>query len=167
MTAGDWSVRIREFVASDAAQLRGVFVSSVHTLASGFYTVEQLEAWAPATYDESDWACKLATMRPFVAVADDQPVGYADLQDSGYIDHFFVSARFSARGVGSALMQRIHDAAVARSIWRLSADVSRSAEAFFLRHGFRLDYRQTTVRRGVSFENARMYRVLANRGGGL
>ena len=165
MTAGDHGVRIREFRAKDAVRLRGVFMSSVHTLASGFYTVEQLEAWAPATYDESEWARKLAKLRPFVAVADDQPVGYADLQDSGYIDHFFVSARFSARGVGSALMQHIHGAADARGIGRLSADVSRSAEAFFLRHGFELDYRQTVVRNGVPLENARMHRVLADLGG--
>lgn len=155
-------MRIRDFVASDAEHLRDVFMSSVHTLASEFYTAEQLEAWAPAMYDASEWACKLATLRPFVAVVDEQPVGYADLQASGHIDHFFVSARFSARGVGSALMQHIRDAAVARGIGRLSADVSRSAEAFFLRHGFHIEYRRTVVCRGVPLANARMQRVLAD-----
>ena len=77
MTAGDHGVRIREFRAKDAVRLRGVFMSSVHTLASGFYTVEQLEAWAPATYDESEWARKLAKLRPFVA----KRVREADVDD--------------------------------------------------------------------------------------
>ena len=161
MTVGNSGVRIRAYKARDAAQLREVFMSSVHSLASGFYTVEQLEAWAPATYDESEWARKLATLRPFVATVDDQAVAYADLQDSGYIDHFFVSARFSGRGVGSALMQRIHRAGIASGVQSLWADVSRSAEGFFLRHGFHLEYRQTVLRRGVPLTNARMHRVLA------
>ncbi len=62
--------------------------------------------------------------------------GYADLQESGYIDHFFVAAEFSGQGVGSLLMQRIHEAASQRHIAILFADVGLTAEAFFQHRGF-------------------------------
>src|SRR3546814_8321315 len=53
----------------------------------GFYTPEQLDAWAPVVHDKQDWANRIAALRPFVATIEDRVAGYADLQDSGYIDH--------------------------------------------------------------------------------
>src|SRR5690606_35285308 len=102
---------IREFIPGEEAILRDVFMSSVHHLAQGYYTTEQISAWAPATYDRERWREKIATIRPFVAVVDTQIAGYADLQASGYIDHFFVSGDFARRGVGSALMRHVHSVA--------------------------------------------------------
>lgn len=135
-------------------------MSSVHELARGFYTREQLDAWAPAVHDEQGWANRIALLRPFVATIEDRVAGYADLQDSGHIDHFFVSGAFPARGVGSALMQHIHVVAAKRGLRRLSAHVSLSAEGFFARHGFLVDERQTVVVRGIPMENARMSKTL-------
>src|SRR3546814_5689775 len=124
-------------------------MSSVHGLARGFYTPEQLDAWAPVVHDKQDWANRIAALRPFVATIEDRVAGYADLQDSGYIDHFFVSGDFPARGVGSALMQHVHGVALERGLRKLSAQVSLSAEGFFARHGFLVDERQTVVVAGV------------------
>lgn len=135
-------------------------MSSVHELASGFYTKEQLDAWAPSAYDEQRWAEKIAALRPFVAVVDGRVAGYADLQDSGYIDHFFVEGPFAGRGVGTALMARIHEAAAERVIPTLSADVSLAAESFFSRHGFSVAKRQSVVTRGVSMDNSFMVKQL-------
>src|SRR3546814_7058223 len=86
-------------------------------------------------HDKQDWANRIAALRPFVATIEDRVAGYADLQDSGYIDHFFVSGDFPARGVGSALMQHVHGVALERGLRKLSAQVSLSAEGFFARHG--------------------------------
>ncbi|KAA8701490.1 GNAT family N-acetyltransferase [Pseudomonas cannabina] len=45
-------------------------------------------------------------MNPFVAVLDDHIVGYADVQASGYIDHFFVSGFHARQGIGQRLRRR-------------------------------------------------------------
>lgn|SRR5690606_20113789 len=151
---------VRNFIPGEETELRRVFMSSVHELARGFYTPEQLDAWAPAVHDEQDWANRIAVLRPFVAIIEDRVAGYADLQDDGYIDHFFVSGEFAARGVGSALMQHVHAVAAKRGLRRLFAQVSLSAEGFFARHGFQVDQRQTVVVAGVHMENSRMSRTL-------
>ena len=151
---------IRNFIPGDETALRNVFMSSVHTLARDFYAEEQLDAWAPADYDKQAWASKIAALRPFVATVDGQVAGYADLQETGYIDHFFVSGDFSGRGVGNALMQHIHEVAAKRGVLRLSAHVSLSAERFFAKHGFLVDERQTAVVMGIPLTNARMSKAL-------
>lgn len=151
---------IRDFIPGEQISLRQVFMSSVHELARGFYTEEQLDAWAPRTYDEQQWAEKIAALRPFVAIIGDRVAGYADLQDSGYIDHFFVSGQFSGCEIGSALMIHIHQVAAARAIPELSAHVSLAAESFFSKHGFGAVKRQSVTVRGVSLYNSLMVKQL-------
>jgi putative acetyltransferase len=151
---------IRDFEQGEEAVLRRVFMSSVHELASGFYTQEQLNAWAPRAYDERQWAEKISVLRPFVAVIDGRIAGYSDLQESGFIGHFFVSGQFSRRGVGSALMEHIHQTANQRKISKLSANVSLAAESLFAKHGFSVVRRQIVTVNGVSMSNAPMSRNL-------
>ncbi|MGY0620261.1 GNAT family N-acetyltransferase [Lysobacter sp. A378] len=151
---------IREYIPGEEAILREVFLSSVHQLARTYYTPEQINAWAPATYDRNKWREKIATIRPFVAVVGSRVAGYADLQASGYIDHFFVSGEFSHRGVGSGLMRHIHDVAEERGLPKLIADVSLAAEEFFTWHGFVVNTRQSVAVMGVALSNAHMVKEL-------
>ncbi len=139
-------------------------MSSVHELARGFYTKDQLDAWAPQAYDEQQWADKMSALRPFVAVVEDRVVGYADLQGSGHIDHFFVSGQSSGRGIGAALMGHIHQVASQRRISTLSAYVSLAAESFFSKHGFSVVRRQSVTVNGISMNNALMAKQLLAKG---
>ena len=91
----------------------------------------------------------------------DEIVGYADLQDGGYIDHFFVSGHHPRRGIGSMLMDRIHEVAGARGLTQLTSDVSRTAEPLFRRYGFVVVERKEPVVRGVVVPNASMRKDLA------
>lgn len=135
-------------------------MSSVHKLACNFYNREQLEAWAPKTYDTQNWANKIATLRPFVAVLDGQIVGYADLQPSGYIDHFFVAGDFPKHGVGAALVEHIQQKAKKQNIPELFAYVSLAAEAFFAKHEFLVMHHQSVIINGVLMNNALMAKKL-------
>lgn len=75
-------------------------------------------------------------LRPFVVEVEGEIAGYADIQPNGYIDHFFVSGAYPRQGVGTLLMSRIHDEAKLLGISELTADVSKTAEPFFLHCGF-------------------------------
>jgi putative acetyltransferase len=89
---------IRSFEIGDAAPLRAVFFSSVHDLTGGQYTPAQRAAWAPLEYDRAAWAARLAASRPFLVEIDGCVAGFADLQSSGYIDHFYVAGNCAGRG---------------------------------------------------------------------
>lgn len=153
-------VHIRPFAIGDASSLRAVYFSSVHQLASRYYTEDQIHAWAPQNYDRDEWARRIGALQPFVAMIGDEIAGYADLQSTGYIDHFFVSGSYAGRGVGTALLQYIQSAAVSQGVECLHADVSLSAEGFFSKNGFLVEARKTVVIRGVEIQNARMSKTL-------
>jgi putative acetyltransferase len=151
---------IRDFRPGDEPSLAAVMFSSIHELARKDYSPAQLEAWAPPQYDEDQWAARVRAIHPFVAEVDGGVVGYADLQATGYIDHFFVAGPWARRGVGAALMQHIHLAAQQRHIVELWSNVSVTAEPFFAKHGFIVEARQSVSLRGVTMPNSRMRKQL-------
>jgi putative acetyltransferase len=151
---------IRRFRAGDEPNLFGVFFSAVHDVASRDYSPEQLDAWAPRSIPPTEWADKMREIVPFVMEHMGRPIAYADLQPSGYIDHFFVSSRFVRQGVGSMLMRRIHDSAIAARLPALTSDVSRSAQPFFKRFGFVIVEEREPVMEGIVVPNAFMKKDL-------
>ena len=101
-----------------------------------------------------------ARIAPFVAEDAGTIVGYADVQADGYIDHFFVAASAGRRGVGSALMRRIHATAAERGIAGLYSNVSLTARPFFEHWGFHVEQEQQPVVNGVSMTNFLMRKQL-------
>lgn len=153
-------MNIRDFRIGDEANLYQVLHSAVHRVAARDYTPEQLNAWAPPEPEHEAWMLKMRALRPFVAEIDGVIAGYADVQPSGYIVHFFVSADFPRQGVGRMLMDRIHEKASHLGVTALTSDVSRTAQPFFAHFGFEIVEQRFPVRQGVTIPNALMRKTL-------
>lgn len=153
-------LRIRPYRDGDAAALWTVFYSAIHQTAAADYSMEQRNAWAPATPDLAKWEKRILGIQPFVAEWDGNVAGYADLQPSGLIDHFFVASAFGRRGVGSALMAVIHQSARQRMVPVLFSEVSLTARPFFEKQGFVVEREQTVQIGTVALKNFRMSKAL-------
>jgi putative acetyltransferase len=151
-------VHIRRYAPGEEAPLFDVYFTAIHLVASHDYSAEQIEAWAPRSLDMAIWQKKIREIRPFVAVLNGELVGYADVQPTGYIDHFFVSGNHPRRGIGSLLMTRIVEEARSLSIPVLTSDVSRTAQPFFARFGFAIVEQRHPEVRGIVIPNALMSR---------
>lgn len=153
-------MKIRRFRVGDESSLFRVYFSAIHLVASLDYTPEQVSAWAPADLDMALWANRMQEIYPFVVEIGNEIVGYADVQQNGYIDHFFVSGTHGGRGIGRRLMQRIHVEAMSLGLTELTSDVSKTAEPFFTLHGFQVVERRFPILRGVTLQNALMRKDL-------
>ena len=149
-------ITIRRFRPDDAPALWAVYSSAIRELAVRDYSPEQIDAWAPAAFDQAMWARRMEGIKPFVAERDGAIVGYADVQPDGYIDHFFVAGDAARQGVGTELMKRIHHEAASVGVASLFADVSITARPFFERCGFGVEQQRTLVVSGVALRNFRM-----------
>ena len=154
-------MRIRLFRPGDEAALLRVFQSAVHLVCARDYTAAQCAAWAPTQMDMAVWSERMRLLMPFVVEHEGEIIAYADLQPSGYIDHFFVSGQHQRLGAGRQLMARIHADAARHGMTELSSHVSLTAEPFFRHYGFEVMHRRYPVRNGVALEYARMRKVLA------
>jgi putative acetyltransferase len=149
-------MQVRAFRCGDEMALHAVFLSAIHLIAAADYTPEHINAWAPRSLDPDVWIKRMQGIRPFVVEHDGELLAYADLQDTGYIDHFFVSGNHGRQGLGRMLMEHIHQAAHSRGIGTLTSDVSRTAQPFFMHFGFSIVEQRALVSRGVSIPNAFM-----------
>ena len=152
--------KIRVYQRGDEAALWQIYYQSIHETASADYTPEQVNVWAPSGCDLPQWAARIQRLAPFVALRGEEIVGYADVQPSGYIDHFFVSPSFGRQGVGTLLMRRIHEAALLQGIDHLFSNVSITARRFFEQWNFAVERAQTVHIQGVALNNYRMSKAL-------
>lgn len=154
------SMSIRLFRPGDEPALFRVFHSAIHLVCARDYTAAQCAAWAPADMDMAVWAERMHLLAPFVVEHEGEIIAYADLQPSGYIDHFFVSGQHQRLGAGGMLMACIHADAARHGIVELTSHVSLTAEPFFRHYGFEVTHRRYPVRNGVTLEYARMIKML-------
>ncbi len=153
-------ITLRHFQPVDAPALRAVFESAIHGTARRDYSQLQVDTWAPREHDPTAWEARMQGIAPFVALIDDAIVGYADVQPSGYIDHFYVAATAGGQGVGGALMQRILAQAEEWKLAELTSHVSLTAQPFFAHFGFEVVEHRVFDVRGVEMRNAAMRRTL-------
>lgn len=149
-------MRIRRYRPGEDAELFEVYYSAIHQIASRDYSPEQVEAWAPRDLDAALWENRIRGINPFVVELDRRLVAYADLQPNGYIDHFFVSGAHPRRGLGTMLMKHILGEARTLGLSELTSDVSRTAQGFYERFGFRVVEQRSPAIRGVVIPNALM-----------
>jgi putative acetyltransferase len=152
---------IRPFRQGDEPALFAIYQSAIRETASKDYTPEQIEAWAPPVLDPELWARRMQGIKPFVVESAGQIVAYADVQSTGYIDHFFVAGGCAMQGVGTLLMQHLLAQARQQSILELTSDVSRTAQPFYAKFGFVVVSHNNPVVRGVVVPNALMRLVLS------
>lgn len=153
-------MRIRRFNSGEEPALFEIYHSAIHLIASRDYTKEQINAWAPSNLDKELWVRRMRGINPFVAEIEGALVGYADVQESGYIDHFFVSGRHPRQGIGRSLMEVLQAEAKRLGVTELTSDVSRTAQPFFERFGFQVVEQRVPVIRGVEVPNALMRKLI-------
>ena len=152
-------MHIRRFNPGEEPALFAIFHSAIHLIASRDYTETQVNAWAPSNLDSELWANRMRGINPFVAEIDGKVVGYADIQENGYIDHFFVSGRHPRQGIGRSLMETLESEANRLRLTELTSDVSRTAQPFFERFGFHVVEQRVPIIRGIEVPNALMRKV--------
>jgi putative acetyltransferase len=151
---------VRKYLPGEELELWKLFFNTIRTVNSRDYTAEQVQAWAPDQVDEERWCRRIEGINPYVCVHDDMIVGYADLQASGYIDHFYVHHQWQSRGVGRQLFETIEAEAKSRQLRELTVEASITARPFFESHGFRIIAPQEVTLGSVALKNFRMAKQL-------
>jgi putative acetyltransferase len=103
-------VELRPYRDRDAGATRAVFEKAVRLTASGDYSQEQVEAWAPSDFsasDLADWGVERAAAETVVAAEGDQVLGFSDLVDGRLLDVLYVVPAAGRRGIATALLTEI------------------------------------------------------------
>ncbi len=150
MAAGPAELRLRPYRPSDCPALLRLFYETVHTACAGEYSPAQLDAWADGRPDAGARNRSLLSHDAWVAEWAHIPAGFADQDDTGYLDRLYVHPRFQRRGIASALCDQLERRSTAAV---LTVHASITARPFFERRGYTLIRPQWVERHGILLQN--------------
>ena len=146
-------MRLERFSAYHEKAVTELFISSVHTLGASCYTPAQLDAWAPAGIDPTEWSGPLFDAYTLLALDCDELLGFGSIfPASGYLDRLFVSPAASGHGVGKALVLAL-EAKAEGDIWTYSSD---NALGFFIHMGYKAVKEELCTRFDVQLHRTMM-----------
>ena len=125
---------IRPYRSSDCPTLAQIYYETIHTVNAADYTPAQLDAWASGDVDLQVWDAYFLARHSFVAKLDGKIVGFADMDDTGYLGRLYVHKDHQGMGIGKALCATV-EAAVDVAKYTLHSSVT--ARPFYEKLGYR------------------------------
>lgn len=155
-------MQIRPFKPSDTSHIMQLFYDTVHTINAQDYTPEQINAWAPKTATEEDWASKLSPNIAYVVESkqDGVIIGFGDITPRGHLNHLFVHKDYQRKGVARLILHTLIEEAHDLGLYKITAEVSITAKPFFEKFGFEVVTKQKKVVRGMGFVAYKMRKAL-------
>lgn len=149
-------LELRQYTPPDSHACLHLFCDTVRQVNAGDYNPHQIAAWASPDIDVDVWGNRFHGRHAYVALANAEIVGFADMTPTGYLDRLFVSAAHQRQGIATALVTQLLSVASRAAIEEVTADVSITAVPFFARMGFSDPVEQSVECRGAWFTNYRM-----------
>lgn len=141
---------IRNYVPADCQTLAELFFDTVHSVNAADYTKEQLRVWASKEVDFKDWNRSFLEHTTLIAVEHGVITGFADMDQTGYLDRLYVHRDYQRRGTAASLCRELELTVCAE---KYTTHASITARPFFEKQGFQVVKEQQVVRKGISLTN--------------
>ncbi len=152
-------MRIRPYCPDDCPKLIHLFKDTIHRVNAKDYTPEQIAVWADAPIDLNKWNERFEHSHTLVAVIDNEIAGFANMEESGYLDCLYVHADHQRKGIASTLCDALEASCQASAF---ITEASITASSFFLKRGYDILKKQTVVRSGIELTNFVMCKSASN-----
>ncbi|QIK54874.1 GNAT family N-acetyltransferase [Dysgonomonas sp. HDW5B] len=150
---------IRLAKEEDIEQIKKLYQETILSVNIKDYTFEQVDLWAKRGVDNDVWLQRINEEYFIVCGIENQIVGFCSLKPDGYLNTLFVHKDFQGKGIAKALLSTIEQHAKEVGIEELSADVSLTANGFFMKNGY-TDLGQQIVCIGIPMINSKMIKQL-------
>lgn len=149
---------IRKFQSEDLESLLVLFQDVVRTVGAKYYDAEQVEAWAQI--DREVWRQSLSVNITYVALENDEIIGFGEMTPTGHLHHMFVHQHRQGRGVARLLFKKLEEEAKKLGLTEITTEASIIAMPLAKRQGFEVMKEQRKVHRGIEFINYVMHKRL-------
>jgi putative acetyltransferase len=131
-------MRIREATNDDAADVLAVHRAAIEAIEPGTYTAAQLDAWAAAQDDPTQYPFDDESQ--YLAVAERDAAGVVGFvgvdRGDGVLETLYVHPDHAGAGIGSDLLTHVEGALRAAGHDRVVMAASRNAVPFYEHHGY-------------------------------
>ncbi|KKB46523.1 hypothetical protein HMPREF1212_04018 [Parabacteroides sp. HGS0025] len=153
--------KIRQANLSDIPALKELYQNTVLTVNRKDYTAEEVKDWASCGADAAHWD-ELLKEQHYVVAENEKGVivGFASVNDAGYMHALFVHKDFQHQGIASSLYKYLEIYAKEKGAKKLTSEVSITAKPFFEKQGFQVDEEQKRKANQLCLINYKMSKEL-------
>lgn len=150
---------IHTYQTVDCVEIVKLFYETVHAVNAADYTKEQLDAWTAGseTRRAFEWNLSFLEHTSLTAKTGGKIIGFADMDDEGYLDRLYIHKDYQRIGVAAALVRELESHSDKRS-FRTFASIT--AKPFFKKQGYRAVKEQQVNRNGILLTNFLMVKEL-------
>lgn len=141
---------IRKYCSKDVGEIISLFYETVHSVNLKDYTKEQADAWATGKECPREWNESLLRHSCYVAVIENQIVGFGDMDNDGYLDRLFVHKDFQRLGIATEICDILERET---SSSKFTVNASITAVPFFEARGYKIIKEQIVERQGIWLRN--------------
>lgn len=156
-------MNIRRYEEKDLNQIIDLFYNTVHFVNRKDYSEEQVNAWAALDEKGSKfnkWGDSFNQNITFVALDDQQIIGFCDLTSTGLLDHLYIHHNYQRLRVASSLLDEIELAAFQMKLKKIYTEASITAKPFFEHNDFQTITKQIVNKNGITMSNYLMVKKL-------
>jgi putative acetyltransferase len=151
-------ISLRRARDADLQSLRAIYADAVRSVGPTAYSPDQVKVWS-AFAGEMNFSAFILTVNTYLAVIDDQVVGFCGIADDGHVASIYVRPGWFGEGIASRLLSaalRLHPEPISG---RYYAEASIFSLPLFERFGFRQTGSEQADRYGVTLERFLVERV--------
>lgn len=154
-------ILIRRAIISDLSELKELYQDTVLTVNREDYTKEEVKDWASCGNDIEHWSELLKEHHYIVAENENgMIVGFASVNDYGYMNALFVHKNFLRNGIATSLYKYVEMYAKEIGVKALTSEVSITAKPFFEKQGFQVDAQRERQANRLKLTNYKMSKRL-------
>lgn len=153
--------KIRQATLFDIPAVKELYQNTILTVNRKDYTVEEVEDWASCGDDTAHLVESFKDQHYVVAEnKNGMIVGFASVNDAGYIHTLFVHKDFQHQGIATSLYKYLEVYAKEKGAKKITSEVSITAKPFFEKQGFRVDEEQKRKANQLFLINYKMSKEL-------
>lgn len=146
-------IYLRKYEERDCIEMAELFYETVHTITVKDYSEEQRKVWATGYVDFGAWNTSFLSHYTLIATYNKQIVGFADLDDTGYLDRLYVHKNYQRIGIATMLCDALEEYAKRNRNTKVTTHASITARPFFMKRGYEVKKEQKVIRDGISLTN--------------
>lgn len=152
---------IRQAIISDILEMNELYKNTVLSINRKDYSVEEVEDWASCGDNMTHWDKLFAEQHYIVAENKKlEIVGFASINDTGYMHTMFVHKDFQHQGIATLLYKMLEMYAKEKGAGRITSEVSITARQFFEKQGFIVDEEHKRKANQLRLTNYKMSKSL-------
>ncbi|GHT78904.1 acetyltransferase [Bacteroidia bacterium] len=153
--------KIRQANLSDIPVLKELYQNTILTVNRKDYTTEEVEDWASCV-DVTAHLVEYFEEQHYVVAENENRVivGFASVNDAGYMHTLFVHKDFQHQGIATSLYKYIEVYAKEKGAKKVTSEVSITAKPFFEKQGFQVDEEQKRKANQLCLINYKMSKQL-------